>query len=67
MNTDRNLFFGVLALQSDLIDTSQFAEACAAWAARKLVPLAELLIERGWIAAADRAGRVASVARKSTR
>jgi len=30
------------------------AEACAAWAARKTAPLAELLLERGWLSAADR-------------
>ncbi len=30
--TDRNLLFGVLALQADLLDPQQFAEACSAWA-----------------------------------
>ena len=30
-DTDRNLLFGVLALQADLIDAAQFAEACSAW------------------------------------
>src|SRR5438105_1089525 len=35
MGTDHNLLFGVLALQADLIDAAQFAEACAAWTARK--------------------------------
>lgn len=55
MNTDRNLLFGVLALQTDLIDSSQFADACAAWAARKNSSLADILIERGWITAADKA------------
>ncbi len=54
MDTDRNLLFGVLALQADLIDAPQFVEACTLWAARKDVPLAELLIERGWILPADR-------------
>jgi eukaryotic-like serine/threonine-protein kinase len=53
--TDRNLLFGVLALQLDLIGPEQFAEACAAWAARKEVPLADLLTERGWVKPADRA------------
>jgi serine/threonine-protein kinase len=53
MDTDRNLLFGVLALQADLIDRNQLVEACTAWAARKDVPLAELLIERGWITRAD--------------
>jgi PAS domain S-box-containing protein len=53
--TDRNLLFGVLALQADLIDPQQFIEACLLWTSRKDVPLADLLIERGWIVAADRA------------
>src|ERR1043165_2444079 len=53
MDTDRNLLFGVLALQAGLIKPDQFVEACALWAMRKSVPLSELLIERGWLAAAD--------------
>jgi hypothetical protein len=44
MDTDRNLLFGVLALQADLIDNTRFAEACAAWAARKDLALADLLV-----------------------
>ena len=52
--TDRNLLFGVLALQADLLDASRFAEACSAWSARKDLPLADLLIERGWINEQDR-------------
>src|SRR4051794_29101804 len=55
MDTDRNLLFGVLALQADLLDAARFAEACAAWAARKGTPLADLLVERGWLTAQDRA------------
>ena len=35
MDNDRNLLFGVLALQADLIDTRQFVEACTLWATRK--------------------------------
>jgi PAS domain S-box-containing protein len=55
MDTDRNLLFGVLALQADLIDTAQFVEACTLWTTRKHTPLAELLIERGWLVPADKA------------
>jgi PAS domain S-box-containing protein len=55
MDTDRNLLFGVLALQADLIDPQQFIEACLLWTSRKDVPMADLLIERGWIVPADRA------------
>src|SRR4051812_23477631 len=53
-HTDRNLLFGVLALQAELLSNDQFAEACAAWTTRKHQPLAELLIERGWITPGDR-------------
>ena len=55
MDTDRNLLFGVLALQADLIDGDQFVKACALWTARKDVPLPSLLIELGWITPTDRA------------
>ncbi len=55
METDLNLLFGILALQADLIDAGQFVEACTLWATRKSTPLAQLLVERGWILAADRA------------
>ena len=53
--TDRNLLFGVLALQLDLLDAAQFVEACAAWAARKDAALADILLERGWLTPGDRA------------
>src|SRR5688500_5702918 len=55
MDTDRNLLFAVLTLRFGLIDAAQLAEACTAWAARKSIPLADLLVERGWITPADRA------------
>jgi PAS domain S-box-containing protein len=55
MDTDRNLLFGVLALQADLIDSRQFIDACLLWTSRKDVPLADLLVERGWIEPDDRA------------
>lgn len=54
MDADRNLLFGVIALQGELIDTDQFAEACTTWASRKDRGLAELLIERGWITTENR-------------
>jgi tRNA A-37 threonylcarbamoyl transferase component Bud32 len=53
MDTDRNLLFGVLALQAGLLDNNQFAEACTAWGARKDTPLADLLLERGWLTPED--------------
>jgi serine/threonine-protein kinase len=55
MAADHNLLFGVLALQADLIDPCQFAEACAAWAERRQGSLADLLAERGWLTSAARA------------
>jgi serine/threonine-protein kinase len=55
VNADCNLLFGVLALQADLLTPVQFADACSAWAARKDVPLADLLVERGWLGTSDRA------------
>jgi PAS domain S-box-containing protein len=55
MNTDRNLLFGVLALQTELIDATQFIEACLLWTTRKEESLADLLLGRGWIELADSA------------
>jgi len=55
IHADANLLFGVLALQADLISNHQFVEACGAWAARKDVSLAELLLARGWISPEDKA------------
>ncbi|HKI36902.1 MAG TPA: protein kinase [Gemmataceae bacterium] len=54
MDTDRNLLFGVLALQLDLIDRDGFVNACAAWATRKDRPLAEVLISLGLLTPDDR-------------
>ncbi len=48
-DTDRNLLFGVLALQAGLLDSRTFAEACSAWAARKDTSLADLLVEKGYL------------------
>jgi serine/threonine protein kinase len=46
---DRNLLFGVLALQLEFIDDGQFAQACSAWATRKETPLADVLKDHGWL------------------
>jgi serine/threonine protein kinase len=54
METDRNLLFGVLALQLELLDCRQFADACCGWAVRKDEPLADLLVGRGWLSTDDR-------------
>jgi tRNA A-37 threonylcarbamoyl transferase component Bud32 len=52
---EHNLLFGVLALQGDFIQKTQFVEACAAWAARKDTPLLDILMERNWLTPDDRA------------
>ena len=64
MDTDRNLLFGVLALQADLITQNQFVEACSSWASRKETPLGDLLVERHWLTPNDRADVVKLLERK---
>jgi serine/threonine protein kinase len=54
VDVDRNLLFGVIALQDDLIDQKQFTEACAVWALRMDSPLADVLVERRWITPDER-------------
>jgi serine/threonine-protein kinase len=54
MNTDRNLLFAVLALQADLLDRERFVLACTLWASRKTTPIADLLIEQGWLTPAGK-------------
>src|SRR4051794_13479888 len=53
--SDQNLLFGVLALQAGLLDPVQFADACSAWATRPDDALADLLVQRHWLTADDRA------------
>src|SRR5262245_10364882 len=53
-DADRNLLFGVIAMQADAITRAQFVDACALWANQKERPLADLLVDRGWLAPADR-------------
>ncbi|MDA0589803.1 MAG: hypothetical protein O3C17_17520, partial [Planctomycetota bacterium] len=52
--SDRNLLFGVLAFESEFLNLTQLTSACRAWAEDKSKPLADLLVERGWITAEDR-------------
>ncbi|MBI1916012.1 MAG: PAS domain-containing protein [Planctomycetes bacterium] len=63
-DTDRNLLFGVLALQTDLIDAAQFVEACTLWTTRKGLALSDLLVEKGWITTEDKADIQRLVERK---
>jgi eukaryotic-like serine/threonine-protein kinase len=55
MTTDRNLLFAVLALQADFLDADQFIKVCTLWTTRKQTPLADLVIELGWMTASERA------------
>src|SRR5688500_1763917 len=54
VGADRNLLFGVLARQLELIDDRQFTGVCGEWATSKDVPRSEILAERGWITPEDR-------------
>jgi hypothetical protein len=54
MDTDRNLLFSVLALQADLLDQDQFVRACTLWSVQKATPLADLLVQQGWLTPEDR-------------
>jgi PAS domain S-box-containing protein len=55
MVNDSNLLLGVLALREGLIDADQFVEGCKRWSERRSVPLADVLIESGWLQAAAKA------------
>src|SRR5262249_1124456 len=54
-SADRNLLFGVLALQADLVDPERFVRACTMWSAQKATPLADLLVQQGWLTPEGRA------------
>ncbi len=60
---DRNLLFGLLALQNGLIDQSQLVAAFQAWTLQKGRPLADHLVGRGDLDADDRTAVEALVAR----
>lgn len=46
-NADRNLLFGMLALQMDFIKQDQLVAGMHAWVLEKSKPLGQLLVERG--------------------
>jgi serine/threonine protein kinase len=54
-DADRNLLFGVLALQLDLLDAQQFADGCAGWAVSHSAGLGDWLVARSWLTPSDRA------------
>ena len=45
MTADRNLLFGILALQMDFIDRDQLVKAMSDWAVDKFKPLGEILVQ----------------------
>ncbi len=47
MTADRNLLFGILALQMDFIDRDQLVSAMNAWVLDKSQPLEALLVQQG--------------------
>ena len=53
-STDRNLLFGILALQMDFISRDALIAAMNAWVLDKAKPLGEMLVEQGALAAKAR-------------
>src|SRR5262245_32147412 len=53
MDNNRNLLFGALALQTGLVDSGQFHEACKPSRERPGGSLADALLQHGWIVPAD--------------
>ena len=47
MDTERNLLFGVVALQSGAVDADRLAETCSAWVSEPTQALADLFVDRG--------------------
>jgi serine/threonine-protein kinase len=55
VNTDRNLLFGILALQTDLISRDALIAGMSAWAVAKDKPLGQILVEQGALRPENRA------------
>src|SRR5258708_2755328 len=53
-SSDRNLLFGLLALQMDFLSRDQLIEAMNAWMVQKETPLGEILCSRGVLDPGDR-------------
>ena len=54
MDKDRNLLFGILAVQLKGVSPTQMVEAAAAWATDPNAPLSRYLVERGLLQERDR-------------
>jgi hypothetical protein len=55
LSSDRNLLFGLLALQMDFVTQQQLLEAMNAWLLEKQTSLGEILVRRGVLNDDDRA------------
>jgi serine/threonine protein kinase len=55
MSADRNLLFGILALQMDFIARDALIAAMNAWVLEKAKPLGQILLEQGTLQPEDRA------------
>jgi eukaryotic-like serine/threonine-protein kinase len=64
---ERDLLFGLLALQNGLIEQDQLIAAFRAWSRNKVRPIADLLVERGGLDSDDRAAVEALVGRHLTK
>ena len=53
-STDRNMLFGILALQMDFINREQLVSAMGAWVLEKGKPLCGILVAAGALAPSDR-------------
>jgi serine/threonine-protein kinase len=62
-SADRNLLFGILALQNNLIDRAAFLDGFNRWVADKALPMGQILVERRAMRPDDRALLEALVAR----
>jgi len=49
MDTNRDLLFGLVAFQKGVIDADRLNETCAAWNGKAAIPLADRLVDRGWM------------------
>ena len=49
MDTNRDLLFGLVAFQKGVIDADRLDETCAAWNGEAAIPLADRLVDRGWL------------------
>jgi eukaryotic-like serine/threonine-protein kinase len=64
IDADRNLLFGITALQNDFITRDALIAAMNAWALEKHRPIGDVLVERGALNPGDRDALEAMIARR---